>query len=224
MAGRESPFSSRPNATLPSTVIHGNNAYSWKTIARSGPGPDTGWPLASTVPLVGGANPAITFRSVDFPHPDGPRRHTSSPGSTSRSIPSSAITSRAPDRNTLWTSRTRTAGSVTSALHSAVPPQRPGVEPVHADVDAETAQPDRDHPGDDLVRPHELPGLEDAIAESLVHRGHLRDDHHDERDADPDPHTGQDVRHRRGQDDPPEERGLVRAEVLGGADVDRVDV
>src|ERR1700749_3258793 len=41
---------SRPKATLSKTVIQGKSAYSWKTIARSGPGAATGFPCTSTLP------------------------------------------------------------------------------------------------------------------------------------------------------------------------------
>src|SRR6266568_1232757 len=216
--------SSRPKATFASTVIQGKSAYSWKTIPRSGPGPATGLPFASSVPAVGGANPAMALRRVDFPQPDGPSKQTSSPGATLRSIPSSASTSRPPVRKALARPVIWTAGSTWSALHPAVPAQEPAVEAVHEDVDAEPAQADGDHPGDDLVGPHELARLEDAVAKPPVHRRHLGHDDDDEGDPDPHPHAGEDVGHGSRHDDAPEEHALPRAEVLGGPNVDGVDV
>ncbi len=79
----------------------------------------TGRPLATTVPEVGGEKPATALRSVDFPQPDGPSRHTNSPGATSRSMPSSATTSAPPEVKTFRTPRTAIAGA-------AVTPRAPG--------------------------------------------------------------------------------------------------
>src|SRR5256886_5649557 len=49
-------------------------------------------PLTSTVPAVGVVRSPMIRRRVDFPQPDGPISETNSPGSTSRSIPCSAVT------------------------------------------------------------------------------------------------------------------------------------
>src|SRR6266498_846211 len=60
---------------------------------RSGPGSLTRLPSARISPEVGATNPATALSSVDFPQPEGPRRQTSSPRATSRSMPSSATMS-----------------------------------------------------------------------------------------------------------------------------------
>ena len=53
-------------------------------------------------------------RNVDFPEPDGPRMHITSPGSTSSEMPFS--TSRRPKR--LWTSSAFTIGAlIVSSIH-----------------------------------------------------------------------------------------------------------
>ena len=44
--------------------------------------------------------PAIILKSVDFPHPDGPRMQMNSPCPISRLISASAMTSRSSERNT----------------------------------------------------------------------------------------------------------------------------
>src|SRR5688572_29511106 len=62
-------------------------------------------------PLVGRSRPAMRFRSVDFPQPEGPTMATNSPGATSSEMRSSARTSSRPvGAKCLLTSRTRMAG------------------------------------------------------------------------------------------------------------------
>ena len=73
------PRSSSPKATLRSTLAQGRSAKSWNTKARSGPGPVTGRPFTSTSPAVGSSSPAMIFRSVVLPHPEGPSREVSCP-------------------------------------------------------------------------------------------------------------------------------------------------
>ena len=50
-------------------------------------------PSSRIRPSVGCSNPAIIRRVVVFPQPDGPSREKNSPGSTSRSMWSTAVTS-----------------------------------------------------------------------------------------------------------------------------------
>src|SRR3989344_8342734 len=75
---------SGPKATLSLTVFHGNSECCWNTMPRSGPGLTTRAPSSFTDPAVGLTKPATQFSSVDLPQPDGPSRHTNSPGCTSR--------------------------------------------------------------------------------------------------------------------------------------------
>src|SRR6185369_4362584 len=67
----------------------------------------------STVPAVGGENPAIRRRAVLLPQPEGPSRLSHSPGRTSRSSPASAVTPRA-NRCSTWHRRT-TGSAIDSA-------------------------------------------------------------------------------------------------------------
>src|SRR5438105_3547548 len=200
---------SRPKAMFSKTVIQGKSAYSWKTIARSGPGALTGLPKASTVPSSGAMKPAMTLSSVDLPQPDGPSRQTNSPGATSRSMFSNA---RMVCVNCLRTPRICTAGS--GIFDPAVPAQQPIVEPRHAAVDGEADHADGDHAGDDLVGPEVLARFEDSITEAVVDGDHLGHDHADEGDADADAHAGEDGGHCARKQDAAEERGGRGAEVL----------
>src|ERR1700691_4698345 len=61
---------------------------------RSGPGRRIGWPSRMILPEVIGSKPAIKWRSVLLPQPDGPTRAMNSPCSTARSNPSIATTDR----------------------------------------------------------------------------------------------------------------------------------
>src|SRR5438552_11856149 len=169
---------SRPKAMFSETVIQGKSAYSWKTIARSGPGALTGLPKASTVPSSGAMKPAMTLSSVDLPQPDGPSRQTNSPGATSRSMFSNA---RMVCVNCLRTPRMCTAASdpategglgpaFVAALcifDPAVPAQQPTVEARHAGVDREAAQADGAHAGDGLGGPDEFARFGDPITDAV---------------------------------------------------------
>jgi len=103
-----SRFTVSPKATFSSTVIQGKSAYSWKTMARSGPGFSTGLPKESTVPAEGATKPATMLSSVDFPQPEGPSRQTNSLAATSRSMSCSATT---PPPKSLRTPRISSAAS-----------------------------------------------------------------------------------------------------------------
>src|SRR5689334_2626524 len=86
-------------------LAQGISVGSWNT-KPSAPGAGLP-PLHSMVPLVGDARPAISRSAVDLPQPDGPSSETNSPGRTSRSSPSSAMT---PLAKVLATSRSATTG------------------------------------------------------------------------------------------------------------------
>src|SRR5207245_267335 len=205
-----------PKETFSRTVIQGNSAYSWKTIARAGSGWTTRLPKARISPALGRVNPAMAFRSVDLPQPEGPSRQTNSPAATSRSMRSSATI--AP--NSLRTPRTSRAAS--GMLEPAVPAQEGVIDPRHHRVDGEADHADGDHAGEDLVAPEVLARLQDPVPEAAVDGDHLRDDHHDERHSDADPHPGEDRRHRSGKKHAPEEGPCRSAEVLRRADVDGI--
>src|SRR5579883_1599733 len=75
-----------PKAMLPSTVMWGQRLYLWNTMAvgrRSGGSARTLWSSIRMSPASGDVNPPIILRVVVLPHPDGPRRHISSPSRTS---------------------------------------------------------------------------------------------------------------------------------------------
>src|SRR2546428_400747 len=104
-----------PNSTFWATVSQGKRTYSWKTTPRSGPGPVIGVASTSTRPRVGGRKPATMLSSVDFPQPDGPSRHRSSPAWTSRLMSTSAGVERPSRANALWTPSIRTRAPPTPA-------------------------------------------------------------------------------------------------------------
>src|SRR5215218_3228512 len=81
----------RGYATLSITVRQGKSwSDSWKTTARSGPGRKSSLPAKEMTPPSGLMKPAIAMRSVDFPHPEGPRSMTVSPAQTSKLTSSTA--------------------------------------------------------------------------------------------------------------------------------------
>jgi hypothetical protein len=89
-----------PNATLSTIERCGKSAKSWNispTCRFSGgtnrSGPATSWPLIRTRPRDGFSIPEAMRNSVVFPHPDGPSRHTISPGAISSDTPRNAISS-----------------------------------------------------------------------------------------------------------------------------------
>ena len=53
---------------------------------RSGPGPVIFSPRAKRAPDVGKLSPAIMFKIVDLPEPDGPSTETNSPRSMRREV------------------------------------------------------------------------------------------------------------------------------------------
>ena len=87
------PAISSPSSTLLLTVRQGSKAKSWNTIPLSLPGPTHSLSPTYTTPEVGGRRPAIRFRSVVLPQPDGPMNDTSSPFLTSIEISSMAFVS-----------------------------------------------------------------------------------------------------------------------------------
>ena len=71
----------RPKATLSQTRIWGHRVYFWKTIAVGRLLGDSATISAvdGQVTAIQGLKTAIIRRVVDFPQPEGPRMHTSSP-------------------------------------------------------------------------------------------------------------------------------------------------
>ena len=91
------PLSSRPSATLSSTVRQGRSTGCWKTIPTSGKGSRTTVSRTRTVPVLTGVSPAISLSKVDLPQPLGPTSVTNSFSATSSVMFSSART-RSPRR------------------------------------------------------------------------------------------------------------------------------
>ena len=68
------PRSSRPKATLRKTLAQGSKAKSWKTKARSGPGPSTFFPFTQTSPLLGGYQSGDDFKERCLTAPAGAQK------------------------------------------------------------------------------------------------------------------------------------------------------
>ena len=92
------------------------------TSRRCGGRAATSAPSIRIVPSSGASNPAIRFRTVVLPQPDGPRRVMSSPGSTSSVRRSTAVT--APNR-LVRSVRPRRAPSRLAGLGRLATPRRP---------------------------------------------------------------------------------------------------
>src|SRR5947208_3017823 len=213
-----------PNSTFWATVSQGKSTYSWKTTPRSGPGPVIGVASTSTRPRVGGRKPATMLSSVDFPQPDGPSRHRSSPAWTSRLMSTSAGVGRpgrtpcgrprperAPRRHPPGSSRGRT-----------LPP-----EPATAEADDESVarvaeEPQHNRGAEHLVHEEEVPPVVDEVAEPLFGADELGDDDDEERERHAETDPGQDLRQRRRQHDAEEERRAPGAQAGGGAEQQRV--
>src|SRR5688572_16656275 len=81
---------------LPATLRWGKRARLWNTIPMSrvyAGRSVTSSSSRKTRPSVGRSSPAIIRSMVVLPHPDGPRNEISLPGGSSRSTPSTAVTS-----------------------------------------------------------------------------------------------------------------------------------
>ena len=78
-----------PKVTFSSTVNHGNSAPFWKTTIRSEPGcaclsaEQSTSPSRRISPLLMLWKPAMAFRRVVLPHPEGPTTTQNSPGAMS---------------------------------------------------------------------------------------------------------------------------------------------
>src|SRR5262245_35883040 len=86
-------------STLLRTDDHGINdrPYSWKTSAISSGGEVTALPSRNAPPEVGASSPAMHFRSVVLPQPEGPTTQTSSFSATVNEMLRIASVAFAPD-------------------------------------------------------------------------------------------------------------------------------
>src|SRR6188474_736868 len=101
------------------TVMYGNNAMSWKTMAMSrfcGGSAVTSVSPNQIRPAVGFSRPAIIRRVVGLPQPEGPTKVKSSRSPISRERSRTACTSRAPRPNRLSRCSSRTEIAMRDSL------------------------------------------------------------------------------------------------------------
>ncbi len=106
ISGAGTPRRLRPYATLSNTVMCGQSAYDWNTIAvprRWGGSAVTSAPWKRMAPPSTATNPAIDRSSVVLPQPEGPRIAVRRPGGKSSETERSASTDpyRLPTPSTL---------------------------------------------------------------------------------------------------------------------------
>ena len=122
------PRASKPSSTFCCTVSQGSRAKVWNTIAVPRLHPVTRTPSKRTSPSEGAINPAMQRSRVDFPLPLRPSRATNSPLLTSRSMPSSTLSSfPSGSAYALVRSETRTIGGASTAGEGAASPAVGGV-------------------------------------------------------------------------------------------------
>ena len=155
------PWISMPNSMFWATVIHGNSAYSWKTMPRSGPGAVTGLPLTETVPPVGSRESRDRVEQGRLAAAGRPEQADELAGEMSRSMFLSAAprvriaVESSACRDVLYGNLCGHCSIVWLprwlSLDAAVPAQEMIVQPVHADVDREAENANGEHARDDLV-------------------------------------------------------------------------
>src|SRR5580765_6315435 len=198
---------------------------------RRGSGPCTGSPSMRTSPAVGVMKPAITFRMVDLPQPDGPSRHTNSPSPTERLMSSSTLMLPPSRWNTMSMPLAQSLAFRAGALSGIVRPRLvigiaptdrwDSLERADADIEQEPDNANHHHP-----RNHEVvsvPGVarvHDHESEPRVHRDHLRGHDHHPRDAERDPKADDQLRHHRGIQHVVEERSTPQSEIAADVHVD----
>src|SRR6185369_16065394 len=163
---------------------------------RRGSGPLTTSPSIRTSPRVGATKPAMMFRMVDLPQPDGPSRHTNSPSRTERLMssrtlmlpPSRSNAMPMPSARSLSLDATAGAAGVPAGLLVIrVPPTDRRHSFQRSDTDVEQQPDDADH-------------------------HHARDDHHP-RNAERDSQANHQLRHDCRIEHVVEQRGAAQAEV-----------
>src|SRR5882757_6602959 len=223
---------SGPNSTFPIAVRQGNSAYSWNTTPRSGDAPLTCAPSTRTRPAVGCTKPAIIPSSVDLPQPDGPSRHVKLFSASSRFTWLSAVISfskviETPSIRILVRAAAATVSEtwfIASAPRRLAPAQEPRLEEAQQPVEGEADQSDHRRPEQHLRDEKEGPGIVDQVAKSCVGGDELRRHDDEKRQTETQPQPGDDRRRGGGQHDIAEQVAPVRAETLGSAQQQRVDV
>src|SRR5690606_428743 len=102
-------------------------------------------------PPVGVRNPARIFRSVLFPHPDGPTRATNSPGAMSIEVGASAVT-RFPSRLRKVISRSRVMTGFAVPICTGLPPAVVSDDDLEHRVDEHPEEANHDHSDQHHVR------------------------------------------------------------------------
>src|SRR5581483_2841619 len=174
---------------------------------RRGSGPTTGWPSIRTWPLVGAMKPAMTFKIVDFPQPDGPNRQTNSPSPTSRLMSSSTLTLPPSRPNTMLIPSARSlTGRAALVIRVSPAERRNSFERPDADIEQKPDDPDHHHARNDQVVPVPgIPSVDDQEAQAGVDGDHFRGDDVEPRDAQRNPKADDQLRHHRGIQDPVDE-------------------
>src|SRR5262245_9685384 len=174
---------------------------------RRGSGPLTTSPSMRTSPRVGAMKPAMMFRMVDLPQPDGPSRHTNSPSRTERLMssrtvmlpPSRSNAMPMPSARSLSLDATAGAAGVPAGLLVIrVPPadRRHSFQRSDTDVEQQPDDADHDHARDDqIVAVAGVARVDDHEAETRVDRDHLGGDDHHPRNAERDSQANHQLRH-----------------------------
>src|SRR5262245_16095687 len=173
---------------------------------RRGSGPLTTSPSMRTSPRVGAMKPAMMFRMVDLPQPDGPSRHTNSPSRTDRLMSSRTLMLPPSRSNTMPRPSTRSL-SLGAVAGAAIPAERlvirvPPADRWHSfqrsdtDVEQQPDDADHDHPGDDqIVAVAGVARVDDHEAEARVDRDHLGGDDDHPRNPERDSQANHQLRH-----------------------------
>src|SRR5438874_9977478 len=188
-SGFGAPFNTRSRFLR--TVIQGNTDPRWVIRIPRRLGARIGRPSIRTSPRSAGSNPASTFRSVDFPQPDGPTMATNSPSPTVKDMSSRADTSPSPVLKLLQTALT----AILAPTYEPPADLLQGLQPPHEEVQQQADRADDDHARDHEVIPHTgIARIDDEIAESRVDPDHLGGDHDEPPHAQRHSHAGDDRR------------------------------
>src|SRR5258708_39436074 len=166
-------------------------------MARSGPGPQTGWSSQTIRPDVGSNRPAIRFSSVLLPQPEWPIRQTNSFMLTSIEIESIARNRPLP----LMGKSMETRSTLRNAMRLLAEAQL-AADPGKAGVEREPDQPDQQDRDDHAGELQVVPFVPDEIADPALRADHLGGDDHEPGDPDRDAHAGHDHRYARRKHDP----------------------
>src|SRR5215813_5347065 len=208
----------RPNIRFSRTVSQGNTEPCCEMRIPRESGLDRGTPSITTAPASGRMNPAIRFRSVVFPQPEGPTIATNSPSRTLKLTLSMTSSRPLSETNPLETSRT-------SILVRIAPPDPAHfLQQPHQPIERQTDQADDDHAGDhQIVAIPGVAGVHDHVAESRVQSDHFRGHDHQPRNAESNAHPDDDLWQDSWDHDAREQCAARDAEILGRAQIAFLD-